>query len=344
MASLEVFLDDTPGETRGVIVRDGRFDRLLIERDDDIAQHRLGARSVGRVVEVHTGLKGAFVDLGGGTLAGFLPFRAEDRFTTGQKLQVEVVGEPRERKGPTLRVIGAGEGEPGLLANGPTVAESLAQLAPARPVTTGLDAIRAGREAEEEALANTHIYPDAGLDLAVQRTRALVAVDFDLSPAPGVAFGPPARARANRRGLLEAARLIQLKRWGGLVAIDLVGAGREAEAAAAVAREAFAGPEAAFGPVSRFGLLQLSLPWRMTPIEEVLLDPAGRRTPATCAIDLMRALRERLLADTAAPRVGLRCAPMDHARAAPLVARLGPRAHLIVDPALPPGAYAWEES
>ena len=59
--SLEVFLDDTPGEVRGVVVRDGRFEHLLIQREDDVAEHRLGARCVGRIAEVHPGLRGAFV-------------------------------------------------------------------------------------------------------------------------------------------------------------------------------------------------------------------------------------------------------------------------------------------
>ena len=47
-ADLEVFLDDTPGETRGVIARGGRYTHFLIHRDEDPPQHRLGARSVGR--------------------------------------------------------------------------------------------------------------------------------------------------------------------------------------------------------------------------------------------------------------------------------------------------------
>jgi hypothetical protein len=109
--SLEVFLDDTPGEVRGVVVRDGRFEHLLIQREDDLPEHRLGARCVGRIAEVHAGLKGGFVDLGP-TVHGFLPFRGQDRLTVGQKVAVEVSAEPREGKGPTLRLIGPGEGEP----------------------------------------------------------------------------------------------------------------------------------------------------------------------------------------------------------------------------------------
>ena len=115
MSEFEVFLDDTPGEMRGVVARDGRFDRLLIQRESDLPQHRLGARSVGRVTAVDGGLRGAFVDLGAPEPFGFLPLRKADGLTVGEKVEVEVSAEPREQKGPTLRLTGAGEGEPRLL-------------------------------------------------------------------------------------------------------------------------------------------------------------------------------------------------------------------------------------
>ncbi|GLS01737.1 hypothetical protein GCM10007859_17520 [Brevundimonas denitrificans] len=341
--SLEVFLDDTPGEVRGVVVRDGRFEHLLIQREDDVAEHRLGARCVGRIAEVHPGLKGAFVDLGP-TVHGFLPFRGQDRLAVGRKVEVEVTAEPREGKGPTLRLIGAGEGGPRLLAPGPTVAETLARLAPGVERVTGLKAIQAGWDAEEEAGWPGELFPDTGLDLRVERTRALIAVDLDLAPAPGVSFGAAARTRANRQGLHAAARLIRLKGWGGLVAIDLIGTGQDGDVVMAAAKQAFGGdPEVVFGPVNRFGVLQLALPWRRTPLEEILNGPDRRRRPGQRAQDIVRSLRHSLLSDTTIARIGLRCAPDEAALAGPLVARLGPRAHLIADPAVAPGAFIREE-
>ena len=343
MSGLEVFLDDTPGEVRGVIARDGRFEQLLVQRDEDVAEHRLGARCVGRVAEVHPGLKGAFVDLGP-DLHGFLPFRGQDRLTGGQKVEVEVSAEPRESKGPTLRLIGAGEGAARLLAPGPTVAEMLERLAPGVAPVTGLAAIQAGRDAEEEASRPGELFPDTGLDLMVQRTRALIAVDLDLAPASGVSFGASARTRANRQGLHAAARRIRLKRWGGLMVVDLIGTGQDGDVVMAAAKQAFGGdPDVVFGPVNRFGVLQLSVPWRLTPLEEILNGPDGRRRPAQRAQDMVRSLRFDLLSDTTAARVILRCAPDDAALAGPLVAKLGPRAHLIVDPAIAPGVFTREE-
>lgn len=341
--SVEAFLDDTPGEVRGVVVRDGRFDHLLIQRDDDVAEHRLGARCVGRIAEVRPGLKGAFVDLGP-AVPGFLPFRGQDRLTEGQKVEVEVSAEPREGKGPTLRLIGAGEGAPRLLAPGPTVQETLARLAPGVVPASGVAAIQAARDAEEEAVGSGERCADTGLDLMVQRTRALIAVDLDLASAPGVAFGAQARTRANRQGLQAAARLIRLKRWGGLVAIDLIGTGQDGDAVMTAAKQAFGGDaDVVFGPVNRFGVMQLALPWRLTPLEEVLNGPDGRRRPGQRAQDIVRGLRFALLSDTARPRITARAAPEEAAMAAPLVARLGPRAHLEADPAIPPGGYMMED-
>ena len=204
--SLEVYLDDTPGEVRGVVARGGQFEHLLIQREDDVPEHRLGARCIGRIVDVHPGLKGGFVDLGP-VVHGFLPFRGQDRLTVGQKVEVEVSAEPRVGKGPTLRLIGTGEGEPRLLTPGPTVAEILARLAPGVTPVTGAAAIQASRDAEEEAGWPGELFMDTGLDLRVERTRALIAVDLDLSPAPGVAFGAAARTRANRQGLHASARI-----------------------------------------------------------------------------------------------------------------------------------------
>ena len=88
MSVVEVFLDETPGETRGVIVRDGRFEHLIIQRDDDPPQHRLGARSIGRVARIEPGLRAAFVDLGSDGLAGFLPLSGPVKLAEGARIEV----------------------------------------------------------------------------------------------------------------------------------------------------------------------------------------------------------------------------------------------------------------
>lgn len=340
--AVEVFLDETPGETRGAIMRDGRYTHLLIHREDDAAQTRLGARSVGRVIEVNPGLRGAFVDIAA-PAAAFLPFPKNDRLTQGQRLEVVVIAEPRAGKGAVVRRLGVGEGTPRLIQPAPSIAEQLRDLAPGEESITGIAAIDAVIEAEEEALAQSIGFTSHGIDLAVERTRALVAVDIDFASTPG-RDPKQARAVANREGLKQAARLIGLRNWGGLVVIDMVGDGQDAEAQSKVARAAFSHePQAVFGPVSRFGLLQMSLPWRRTPIEEVLLDASGHRTAKTRAISIVRALRRQLLADTLSPRITARCAPEEALIADPLASYLGPRVVIQADAAIPPGRGRIEE-
>ncbi len=341
MSRTGLFLDETPGEVRGVVVRDGRFDRLLIQRDKDPAGHRLGAVSVGRVAAVDPGLKGAFVDLGALEPFGFLPLRKDDRLAVGAKVEVEVTAEPRERKGPTLRLTGAGEGEPRLLRPGPTVAEQLAEqlagLAAGETVQTGAEAIRAGLGACEEALGTEAVFAEAGVRLTVERTRALVAVDIDHAAAPG-RDGRRDKVRANRDGLTQAARLIRLKSWGGLVAVDLVGTGHDGATMLAAARAAFGNePGIGYGPVNRFGVLMLSLPWRTTPLEERLNGLDGRPTAETRAIEAVRQLRLALAGDTAVPYLTLSCPPDIAGAVEALAGRLGPRARVKADPALSDG-------
>ena len=300
MADIEVFLDETPGETRGVIARDGLFTHLIIQRDSDRSSDRLGARCVGRIARVQAGLRGAFVDLGAG--------------------------------------------EPRLLAAGPDVQAILAALSPGVAPQTGAAAIRASLEAEEDALSASVVDPACGLDLMIQRTRALIAVDIDHAPTPG-RDSRKSREAANRVGLSHAARLLTLKGWGGLVVIDLIGAGLHGDTIMKGVRAAFASePQAAFGPLSRFGLMQVSLPWRRTPLDERLLDAAGRPGLEARAIAVVRRLRLALLSDSASPRLIARCCPEEAASAEPLAQALGPRAGLLADPSMAAGAVRIEEA
>lgn len=333
---IEAFLDDTPGEVRGMVARDGWFERLIIQREDDPPQHRLGARCVGRVMEVEAGYRAAFVDMGVENAPGFLPLTKAATVREGDRIEVVVTAEPRERKGPALRLIGPGQGAPRLLAPGPDVATLLAQWASGVEVQTGLAAIQASWDAEEEALGQGDFFAEHGIDLAVQRTRALISVDIDYAHLPG-RDARKGRERANREGLKHAARLIRLAHWGGLVAIDLVGANLNPDAVMTAARSAFDGDGAVFGPLSRFGLLQLALPWGRTPIEDRLNDRDRRPSDMTRAIDLTRRLRHTLLSDTTVARFTAVCSPQEAALAAPLIARLGLRAALRADPSVAPG-------
>lgn len=335
MADIEVFLDAAPGETRGVAFRDGRAETLIIHREDDRPEYRLGARVVGRVARLAPGLHGAFVDLGCGEPFGFLPLGKADRPAEGAKLELEITAEPRERKGPVLRRLGEASGETRLVAPGPDVEAILRALYPDRPAMTGAEAIRAATEAQEEALAGGVVVSEVGLDLAIQRTRALIAVDIDYAPVAG-RDSRKGREAVNREGLRETARLLGLTGWGGLAAVDLAGVGLHPESTLNMARQAFAGTQGvAVGPLSRFGLLQLSLPWGRTPADERLAAPGAAERAA------LHRLRLALATDRAAPRLTLHCSPASETILSPWVAELGPRAHIRPDAA--PGDFHIKE-
>ncbi|MBN8552199.1 MAG: RNA-binding protein [Caulobacterales bacterium] len=342
MSRVEVFLDETPGETRGLIARDGRFERLLVQRADDPAQQRLGARSIGRVLRIETAIRAAFIDLGAEGPAGYLALSGSMRLTEGEAVEVEVSAEARDGKGPALKLIGPATREPGLVASGPDVRSWLQILAPGLVPVTGAAAIQASWEAEEEAMSSGLVLEDLALDLRIERTRALVAADLDWSG--GASSGRSARDRANRRGLMETARLVRLKSWGGLVAVDLIGVGHDGESVAAAAKVAF-GPEPGLvlGPVNRFGVLMASLPWRWTPVEQRLAGGGEAGSLRRSAQEAVRRLNHALLSDRTVAALILRCSPPEAHLAAPWLTQIGPRARLIADPAIASGQAVMEE-
>lgn len=322
----QAYLDRSPGEVRGVVTLDGRPERLLIARDGDIEAQRLGARVIARVRRIDHGLATGFLDLGEGPDA-VLPLTGHAKaLTEGMAVEVEIAAEARRGKGAVARLEGPAQGPPRLVAPGPTLTDQLAQWAPGSPVE-GAAAREAADEAEAQALAVEHGLPGGG-SIAIESTRALVAVDVDL----GARAGPDAGRRmlaANLSALKETARLLRLKGLGGLVVVDLAGRGQDGPALLAAAKAAFApdDPGVSLGPVNRFGALTLALPHRRTRAADILLDEAGGATPRTLAHRLVRALEREGRGDPGG-RFAAVCAPEVAEAARPWVAALGPRFHL----------------
>jgi Ribonuclease G/E len=334
MTERRLYLDVGVGETRGVVTLDGRPERLLISRDGDVAGQALGAEVVGRVRKVERQLALAFVDLGGGT-DGVLNLRPEmARLVEGQAVRVEVRSEARAGKGASLRLIGEGEGPPRLVAPAPNVEAELAAVASRAQVISGGVARAMADGAEAEALETVFPLPGGGT-VAIEATRALIAVDVDLGDRGGSDAKRATRA-ANFAALATAARVLRLKGEGGLVVIDLAGRGHDGPALISGARLAFGpdNPGVAFGPISRFGTLELTVPRRRRSVADRLLDPAGQLTTLTLALRLVRQIER----DPGA-RIEARSAP-DVAAAADaylkvLTGRFGARLSLIADPTRP---------
>lgn len=308
MSRREAFLDKGVGETRGVVLLDGRPERLLIQRDGDPAALMAGARSVARVRSVEAAFNSVFLDMPDGAEA-IAPIRTDaPKPVRGASVEVEIRGEARRGKLANAWLLGDGEGAPRLLSPAPSMEDELRQLARVDMVAHGQEARRVADEAEAEALATIHPLPGGG-SLAIEPTRALTAIDVDTGERVGGDSKRVSRA-ANLAAISSAARLLRLKGLGGLVMIDLAGRGHDGTAILGAVRAAFAAdnPGVAIGPVSRFGTLELTIPRRRQPVLERLLDQAGALTPLSAALRLARRIEAEGRADPGG-RLEARCAP-----------------------------------
>ena len=319
------FLDRSPGEVRGVVLLDGRPERLLLAREDDDTP-RLGARYLAQVHAVSPRMGLARLDLGraAGTLRLRPPTPVPD---VGRRLQVEVVAEPARDKPAALRLLEdleaggpAPDGPCRPLRPAPNIEGQLAALG-CTEVVTGDLAREAADQAQAEALAVRH-HLEGGVTLWVEPTRALTAVDVDLAEAGSTT----SVSRANLVAVEQAARLLRLKALGGLAAIDLIGFPKDAARLRNMAAEAFAadGPQVVIAALSRFGVLEVSRPHVRQPLHEQLADANGRTSARTRAQQVVRDLERQGRFDPGA-RLVARCS-VDVARLArPWVDRLGPR-------------------
>lgn len=323
MSQRRLFLDVGIGETRGVVTLDGRPERLLIHRDGEVEALRLGARLAARVRKLEPAFASAFLDLGGG-LEAMTAFKPDARPVEGQLLEVEIRTEPRAGKLATVRILGATTAPIGLLAPAPSVADQLPFFARDAEVVEGRRARDAADEAEAEILQTIHDLPGGG-DLAIEPTRALVAIDVDLGERKGSDAKRITR-QANMAALSEAARLLRLKGLGGIVVLDLVGRGHDATALLNAARTAFApdNPGVAIGPVSKFGTMEMTIPRRSKPVAEILGEAGRTLSDQTLALRMIRRLQDEAAAQGGA-RFVARC-PAEVARAAePYAALLAQR-------------------
>jgi Ribonuclease G/E len=339
MSERRTYLDVGVGETRGVVTLDGRPERLLIARDGDVACQMLGADLIGRVRKLDRVLALAFIDLGEGP-DGVLNLRPEmGRLVEGQAVRVEVRGEARAGKGASLRLVGAdAQGSPRQVAGAPTVEAELAAVAARAEIVRGGVARAMADGAEAEALESVFQLPGGG-SVSIETTRALIAVDVDVGERGGSDAKRVTRA-ANFAALAMAARLLRLKGEGGLVVFDLAGRGHDGPALISAARLAFAAdnPGVAFGPISRFGALELTVPRRRRSIADRLLDAGGQLSAQTLALRLLRQIERAASADPGA-RLEARAAPDVTAAATPylkaLTDRFGARLALAADPGRP---------
>jgi hypothetical protein len=335
MTERRIYLDVGAGETRGVVTLDGRPERLLIARDGDSPFQALGARVVARVRAVDKANALAFLDLGTAPDAVLNLTKDAGHITEGLHLEVEIRAEARWEKGASVRLIGPGDGPIRILAPAPSIEDQLIAFAPGAEVRTGSVARSVADGAQDDARSSLFPLPGGGT-VAVEPTRALIAVDVDLGSRPGVEAKRATRA-ANFAALGVAARVMRLKGLGGLVVIDLVGRGHDGPALLSAARQAFGpdNPGVALGAISRFGALELTVPRRSRPALDILNDRNGKQSALTEALALVRALEREAVADGGGRFEAVASAEVVAAAApalAQLTARLGERLSLRAEP------------
>jgi Ribonuclease G/E len=324
MSERRAYLYKGVGETVGVVTLDGRPERLMASWPDDDPLDQDGVRGVARIRRIEKAFASAFVQLPGGQDV-LLPLRPDmPRLVEGGLVEIEIRTASRRGKSAVARFIGEGEGEPRVLEPALTVEQQLRLHVKSGSPTTGLAALEAVEAAEAEALETVFALPGGG-DIAIEPTRALVAIDVDLGAREGTDAKRAAR-QANMAALGLAARILRLKGLGGIVVFDLVGRGHDGQALTTAARNAFApdNPGAAIGAISRFGTLEMTVPRRGPPILDRLLEADGRARPEAVARRLARALEREGRADPGA-RLAARCAPAVAAAFAPLEAALADR-------------------
>lgn len=237
-----------------------------------------------RVARIERGLATAFLAMPAGpdVVTPLTPGLVE-----GALLEVEVAAEARSGKVAVVRILAPAEGAPRLLAPAPSLEEQLARYA-AAPVVEGPAAREAADDAQAAALAIEHRLPGGG-SIAIETTRALTAIDIDQGERGGGDARRAAR-QTNLAAIENSARLLRLKGIGGLVVLDLVGKGHDGTALSAAAKAAFApdGPQVSIGPISRFGLFELSLARDRRPVQE-MLSGDGPAATLTVALDMVRA-------------------------------------------------------
>jgi Ribonuclease G/E len=255
----------------------------------------------------------------------------------GAWIEVEVRSEPRPGKSASVRFHAPAEGRTRLLAPGPPLEALLQAFAPDAPIVGGAAARDMADIAQQDALETQFAIPGGG-SIAVEPTRALVAVDIDLGAGEGATEKKAARS-ANLAAIAAAARVLRLKGLSGLVAIDLVGRGHDAASLINEARKEFApdNPGVALGAISRFGVLELTVPRRLRPAIDILTEGAGTASARTEAFNLVRALEREAGADPGGRFIGLACSEIVAAAARPLARlqeRVGRRVALSADASL----------
>ncbi|KCZ50313.1 ribonuclease E/G [Hyphomonas pacifica] len=281
------------GETREVLLNQhGLAIALRLSRwSDQDSRLTLGSVHEARLRTLEPALEGAFIEILGKGEA-FLRLPKDNKLTEGQAITIQVAAEARNGKLP--RVIAhakdrASEDASLTLWHGAVIED----VRPGDPEVA---------EAFETALAPSVQIPNGGR-LHIERTTALCAVDIDTSGRIDKGSAASRALRINKDSCTELARQIGLRQLGGLFVVDCVApinreSGRKLQEATQHALISTGIKGANILPPSSLGLMEMSLPWKQTPIAERILRPGlTQPTPESLCLAGLRLLEAEAAAD-----------------------------------------------
>jgi Ribonuclease G/E len=305
---LDTWVDAAIGETREVLVRQGRPIALRVARASDEGRRaRWGELYCARVSEVDRRRRGVFLDLGLREEDAFLPLGEDGRarmqrervaLSEGAGVVVHVTREAARGKSPVVELYETGhDGEP---PHRIARHEADEELLLARPADAAL--LRAKIDATiEDALARVAPLPGGGM-LTIEPTAALVAIDVDAGGRQG--SGDPERfaLELNLAAAEEAARQIELRGLGGLIAVDFVSMRSKSHQKQLedAARAAFSQSRwsVQLGSLSRFGVFDFARAQLRRPLHEIMRDDDGRLSVESVALMALRAIEREARAQT----------------------------------------------
>ncbi len=260
-------IDRGIGETRIAVYEGKRLAELFIRRWSDKNRPRLGDIFAGKITSIDKSMGAAFVDLSHGPhgLLKFTEAKGAPRLTEGQMIKAEIKREAISGKGPVLRFIDLSD----LTKPMPLVQIELEDFLKRRfgpnivieeaPVNHVEDAVDA-----ETAL------PGGG-DIAIERTRALIAIDVDKGSAQN-------GYDVSKAAIPIIASQLRLRGLGGLIAIDFpnLRQPKQREDLYNRMQSAFENDRNSvkIAPISRFGVMEMSRAIKTRPLDDLFADKA----------------------------------------------------------------------
>ena len=289
-------IDKGIGETRIAVYEGKRLAELYLRRWSDKLRPRSGDIFAGKISKLDKSMGGAFVSLGHGPdgLLKFTNAAGAPRLNEGQMVKVEITREAISDKGPVLHFVDLSE----LSKAGPLVQISIEDFL-SRRFGPGLQMEEALVNNIEDACETVIALPGGG-DIAIERTRALIAIDVDKGNALS-------GLDVSKVAAVTIARQLRLRGLGGLIAIDFpnLRQPKQRELLMNALHDAVADDPSLIktAPLSRFGVVEMTRTVTHRSLDEVLKQGGQIFTDETIALIALRRLEREAIVNPGAQLV-----------------------------------------